>query len=292
MTVRQQEGSAALSSRSEARGMLMRLAVTPDDAVDLGDAALALAAFDRPDRALAPYRGHLDDLAAETGAALTEAQRGGDDGLAAHIAALQRVLVERYGYAGDDDTYDDLRNANMMWVIDRRRGLPVALGIIYLHCARRLGWKMEGLNFPGHFLLRLEQNGLRAIIDPFNGGRAVTAADMRDMLKATAGVAAELQPSYYQPVSARDVLLRLMNNIKLRHMAADDMPHALSALERMRLFAPDEASVWRETGLLHAHMGDVAGAVEALETFMSLSDNDRQRHHAAMLIQELRSRPR
>lgn len=284
---RQKEGNGALSSRSEARGALMRLAVTPDAAVDIGEAALALAAFDRPDRAIAPYRGHLDDLAAETGAALADS----DGGLAAQIAALQQVLVERYGYAGDDDTYDDLRNANTMWVIDRRRGLPVTLGILYLHCARRLGWRMEGLNFPGHFLLRLEHDGARAIIDPFNSGRPVTAADMRDMLKATAGAAAELQPAYYQPVSARDVLLRLMNNIKLRHIAADDMPHALSALERMRLFAPDEPSVWRETGLLQAHMGDVAGAVEALETFMSLSDNDRQRHHAAMLIQELRSRP-
>lgn len=287
MSLRQQERDGALSSRSEARGVLMRLAVTPDDAVDLGDAALALAAFDRPDRALDPYRGHLDDLATETGAALGDS----DGGLTAKIDALRRVIVDRYGYAGDDDTYDDLRNANLMWVIDRRRGLPVALGVLYLHCARRLGWRMEGLNFPGHFLLRLEHGGVRAILDPFNGGRTATVAEMRDMLKATAGNAAELQPSYYQPVSARDVLLRLMNNIKLRHIAADDMPRALGALERMRLFAPDEPSVWRETGLLQAHMGDRANAIAALETFMTLSGNDRQRHHAAMLIQELRSRP-
>jgi regulator of sirC expression with transglutaminase-like and TPR domain len=277
-----------LSSRSEARGVLMRLAVADDDAsVDLGEAALALAAFERPDRAMAPYRAHLDDLATEVGAACVDS----DGGTAAQVNALRAVIVERYGYAGDDETYDDVRNANLMWVIDRRRGLPVSLGILYLHCARRLGWDMVGLNFPGHFLLRLDHQGVRVILDPFNGGNLLNAMDMRGMLKAAAGNAAEMRPDYYQPVSARDVLLRLMNNIKLRHVASDDVPRALGVLERMRLFAPDEPSIWRETGLLEAHLGNRAAAVEALETFISLSDNDRLRRHAAVLIQELKGKP-
>jgi regulator of sirC expression with transglutaminase-like and TPR domain len=277
-----------LSSRSEARGVLMRLAVADDDAsIDLGEAALALAAFERPDRAMTPYRGHLDDLAAEVGAACADS----DGGTAAQVNALRAVIVERYGYAGDDETYDDVRNANLMWVIDRRRGLPVSLGILYLHCARRLGWDMVGLNFPGHFLLRLEHQGVRVILDPFSGGNLLNAMDMRGMLKAAAGNAAEMRPDYYQPVSARDVLLRLMNNIKLRHVASDDVPRALGVLERMRLFAPDEPSIWRETGLLEAHLGNRAAAVEALETFISLSDNDRLRRHAAVLIQELKGKP-
>lgn len=275
-----------MSSRSEARGVLMRLATLADDDIDIGEAALALAAFDRPDRAIAPYRAHIDDLAKEVG----EALGGSDGGLDAQIAALRAVIIEHYGYAGDDDTYDDLRNANLMWVIDRRRGLPVTLGILYLHCARRLGWRMAGLNFPGHFIVRLEHEGHRVILDPFNGGVELTVAEMRDILKAAAGDAAEMQPAYYQPAGCREVLLRLMNNIKLRHIASDDMNRALGALERMRLFAPDEPSIWRETGLLEAHVGNLSGAIAALETFMSMSHNDRQRHHAALLIQELKGR--
>lgn len=275
-----------MSSRSEARGVLMRLATLADDDIDIGEAALALAAFDRPDRAIAPYRAHIDDLAKEVG----EALGGSDGGLDAQIAALRAVIIEHYGYAGDDDTYDDLRNANLMWVIDRRRGLPVTLGILYLHCARRLGWRMAGLNFPGHFIVRLEHEGHRVILDPFNGGVELTVAEMRDILKAAAGDAAEMQPAYYQPAGCREVLLRLMNNIKLRHIASDDMNRALGALERMRLFAPDEPSIWRETGLLEAHVGNLSGAIAALETFMAMSHNDRQRHHAALLIQELKGR--
>lgn len=270
----------------------MRVAVQEDDAVDLGEAALALAAFDRPDRPTEPYRAHLAELVADvaSAAASPAAAAGAKPGLTMQIAALQSAIVDRHGYVGDDDTYDDLRNANLMWVIDRRRGLPVALGILYLHCARRLGWRLCGLNFPGHFLLRLEHDGARAIIDPFNGGREVDAADLRALLKSATGAAAELQPSHYQPVGAHNVLLRLMNNVKLRYVAADDMPHALAALERMRLFAPNEPSIWRETGLLEAHVGNAPAAVAALEIFLTLSDNDRQRRHAAMLIQELKSR--
>lgn len=275
-----------MSSRSEARGVLMRLATLADDEIDIGEAALALAAFDRPDRAIAPYRAHIEDLAKEVGEALGDS----DGGLEAQAGALRAVIIEHYGYAGDDDTYDDLRNANLMWVIDRRRGLPVTLGILYLHCARRLGWSMAGLNFPGHFIVRLEHEGRRVILDPFNGGGELTVAEMRSILKAAAGDAAEMQPAYYQPVGCRDVLLRLMNNIKLRHIASDDMNRALGALERMRLFAPDEPSIWRETGLLEAHVGNLSGAIAALETFMAMSHNDRQRHHAALLIQELKGR--
>ena len=114
--------------------------------------------------------------------------------------------------------------------------------------------------------------------------------DLRDLLKATAGSAAELEPGHYQPVSNREVLLRLQNNIKLRHLSAHDVPRALGVLEAMRLFAPGEAALWRETGLLEAHGGNIGGAIGALETFMELSDSERHRHQVATLIQQLKKR--
>src|SRR5699024_2784910 len=138
------------------------------------------------------------------------------DALDARIELINSLLFDRYGYEGDHDTYDDLQNADLMRVIDRRRGLPVALGILYLQIARSQEWAAEGLSFPGHFLIRLECGAERAIIDPFNEGQLRHPAELRELLKAMAGVEAELNPDHYAPVSNRDVLLRLQNNRKLR----------------------------------------------------------------------------
>lgn len=275
-----------MTSRAEAREILRRVGEQPDDEIDLAEAALALGVLELPGTPLDGYRRHLaaivDDLAQRVEPAA--------DSLETRIALLHEVIIERHGYSGDHDTYDDLQNANMLRVIDRRRGLPVALGILFMHAARSQNWPIMGLNFPGHFLVRMDVEGTRAILDPFNEGQVRTAVDLRDLLKATAGSAAELEPGHYQPVSNRDVLLRLQNNIKLRHLSGHDVPKALEVLEAMRLFAPLEPSLWRETGLLEAHAGNLRDAIAALETFMELTDSDRHRHQTASLIQQLKNR--
>lgn len=275
-----------MNSRPEAREILRRIGAQPDQDIDLAEGALALGALARPDLPLERYRRHLAALARD----VTDRFDPDSDCLEARIALLHEVVIERYGYSGDTDTYDDLQNANLMRVIDRRKGLPVALGILYLHAARTQGWDMVGLNFPGHFLVRLDMDGERAILDPFNGGQVRTAVDLRDLLKATAGTAAELEPGHYQPVGNRDILLRLQNNLKLRHLSSSDVPRALDTLEAMRLFAPEEPTLWRETGLLEAHSGNLEKAIAALETFIRLGGSEQQLHQAAMLIQQLKNR--
>src|SRR5204862_4626076 len=169
----------------------------------IGEAALALAALDRPQVALARYREHLATLARDLGAAAVGVAEA-----AARAAALRAVIVGAYGYRGDDLTYDDLQNANLMRVIDRRKGLPVALGILYLDAGRAQGWDTVGLGFPGHFLIRLAEGAERLILDPFHGGRVCDAASLRELLKVMAGQAVELSPEHYAPVADRDVLLR------------------------------------------------------------------------------------
>ena len=274
-----------MTSLAEARDILRRVGQQPDQDIDLAEAALALGVLDMPGTALDGYRRHLAAIARD----MTERADPESD-LQVRIALLRKVVIDRHGYSGDHDTYDDLQNANMLRVIDRRRGLPVALGILFMHAARAVGWDITGLNFPGHFLLRMDHEGERSIIDPFNEGQVRTVMELRDLLKATAGSAAELEPGHYQPVSNRDVLLRLQNNIKLRHLSAHDVPKALEVLDAMRLFAPDEPSLWREAGLLQAHSGNLNDAIKSLEIFMGLADSDQHRHQAASLIQQLKNR--
>jgi len=270
------------TDRATAEAFLRGLAGLGEARLPLAQAALALAALDRPRVDLARYHHHLAALVDEVGAA---ASRTSD-----RIEALNSVLIGRYGYAGDTLTYDDLQNANLMRVVDRRKGLPVALGILYIHAGRAQGWDVAGLAFPGHFMVRLEADGRRRIIDPFHQGRVREAAELRELLKSTVGQAAELSPEHYADVSDRAVLLRLQNNVKLRLVQTRQTEGALAAIDSMLLFAPEEASLWYEAGQINAALGKLLAAITALERFLTLTDDATARHRAALLLQQLRAR--
>jgi regulator of sirC expression with transglutaminase-like and TPR domain len=276
-----------IPGRDEIEAALRRVGARPDDAMELAPTALLLAALDRPRVALGRYRDHLAELAHDTADAATV---GDDKTIAGRIRALNDTLVAKHGYAGDDLTYDDLQNANLMRVIDRRRGLPVALGILYIHAARAQGWEVAGLHFPGHFMIRLDLGGERAVLDPFNGGVERDVPELRALLKAAAGAEAELRPEHYAPASNREVLLRLQNNLKLRLLKSGDAERALAVIERTLLFAPGCIDLWREAALVHAHLDNLGAAVGALERFLDLSEDGQARHRAATLLQQIKAR--
>lgn len=270
------------------RQVLTSVGRLEDSDINIAEAGLALAALDRQRSAPDTYQEHLAAIGAETRtAAGAECQAEGDAGLYARAVTLSKVLAGAFGYQGDRVTYDDLQNANLMHVIDRRKGLPVALAILYIHAARSQGWAIEGVNFPGHFVVRLHNAGRAVILDPFAGGEPCTTADLRRKLKAAAGEKAELQPEHYAPVGNRDILLRLENNLKIRLIQEGDLEKAAAALERMLLIAPKHAPLYREAGLIQARLGNLSAARGALERFLEISDNDSQRHHVARLIQDL-----
>lgn len=274
-----------MNTRQDALEALARVAAQDDDAIDLAETALALASLDRPRVSLDRYRDHLAELAASVRGATPD-----DAGLDDCVAALNAALFERHGYQGDTQNYDDLQNANLMRVIDRKRGLPVALSILALHAGRAQGWALAGVNFPGHFLIRLDRGAGRAILDPFHGGRTLGTGELRALLKSTAGQDAELAPVHYAALGNRDILLRLQNNIKLRQIQAGQIEAAVSTLEGMLAFAPAKAELWREIGLLHARLGQVRAALGALERFTVLETGHDERFRIAALMQELKSK--
>lgn len=280
------------ASAAEAR--LRAIGEAPGQPFDLAEAALALAVLARRELDLAPYRHHLAAIAEQVGQSSAEREggpeRSPDEMLRGRISALNATLVDRFGYEGDRATYDDLDNADLARVIERRRGLPVALGILWIHAARAQGWPIEGLAFPGHFLLRLGEGGPAAIIDPFDGGRVHDAASLRALLKASAGAQAELAPEHYAGVSDRDVLLRLQNNIKLRLIRDGRLAEAAAVIDRMLLFAPDQPALWRESGMVHARIGNLRRATGALETFLQMSESGEERRQAMLALQDLKSR--
>ena len=260
----------------------------PEEVLDIGALSLALAAVANPEARREPYLRHLKKLSAEV-AAYVGGYRGPVP-LPLRHEALVQVIHKRYGYVGTEDCFDDIEAANLMWVIDRRRGLPVAIGILYIHAAWHMGWPVAGVDFPGRFLIRLDADDGRLIFDAFECGKTLTAPDLRKVLKAMAGPDAELDPMHYQKAGPRAVLLRLQNNIKIRQLSAQRPGAALKTLETMVALAPNDAALWREMGILHARLHQLPAAISALEECMSHESSEKTRYQTSALLQELRSR--
>ncbi len=155
-------------------------------------------------------------------------------------------------------------------MLARRRGLPVALGVLWLHAARAAGWPAHGVDFPAHFLVALEGAGGQLVVDVFDGGAVLDAPALRALLKRVSGPQAELRPGLLRPAGTRAVLLRLQNNLRSRRLSAGDIAGALTATEDMLRIAPDQASLWREAGTMHQRLDQVGAALRCFDRFLAL----------------------
>ncbi len=274
---------APAAGRHEIEAALAVMGRGEDQEIKVAEAALLLAALDRPRVGLDRYRDHLQEMA-------TRLAAFGAEDLQQRHQALNLLLFDELGYAGDSATYDDLQNANLMRVIDRRRGLPVALTILYLHAARAQGWRANALRFPGHVVVRLSGEEGRLIVDPFNGGRKLDPQDLRGLAKAIGGPEAELTPDHIEAMSNREILLRLQNNIKVRRLQRGDLEGGLAALETMLRLAPGEWRLWREAAALHLRSGNLHAATLALDQVIDLAKEPEAQFEAAKAKQAIQAK--
>ena len=272
-----------MSEQEDPAEYLRRLGQAGDGPHDIAGAALMLAALDHSGRELDSYYKHLSDIAEH---AKSEARlaRTAEDG----ARAMAGLLVGHYGYDGDRLSYDDPQNADFITVIDRRRGLPVALGILYIHAARAAGFDAAGLNTPGHFLLRISLRGQEALIDPFNGGAAVD----RERLGAPPVMTThESDAPGAETVSDIEVLLRLENNLKLRAIQAGERTRSLEIAKRMVLIAPNQPELWIDLARLNEASGALGAAQKAYEGCLTLAKSGEALHNeAAIALSALKRR--
>lgn len=249
---------------------------------NIAEAALMLSQLDHSQASQAPYRAHLDEIAhyaREEAKLATTAE---------HMArALSALLSGRYGYDGDRLNYDDPQNADLMSVIDRRRGLPVTLGILYIHAARAAGCQAEGLNSPGHFLMRITYRGAEALLDPFNGGVMLE----REKLIVPPRMGGLGDSRIADPVSDTEVLLRLQNNLKQRASQAGDHGRALDITRRMVLIGPKRIELWLELARLQENAGSLGAARQAYEAALAVGrPGDVSLNEAALALNALKRR--
>ena len=258
----------------------LREAISSKDAdIDLAETALLLSALDDPSVDLVPYRQHLDLLASDIGAMT----RPGS-GLMECIDTLRVAVYTTHGYSGDRRTYDDIENANLIRVIDRRRGIPVSLGIICIHAWRVQGWSAAGIHSPGHFLIQVSTTGELAILDPFHGARQLAESNLHERFRAADGDSTENLLNGVVPVSNREILLRLQNNIRIRARQRGDTALALRTTESMLVLAKDAPVFRLEIAALKAKAGELKAALSDIESLLD-SHGAEELHEQAELLQ-------
>lgn len=259
------------------------LGLLEDEAIELDSAALQLAGLDHPDVDLDPYLetlGAITDQLAQAGASAHRPSEQAD--------ALAFVLGATHGFTGDRASYDDPDNADMIRVLDRRRGLPVSLSILYVAAARRVGWAAEVLNTPGHVLIRVGGDTEEPLLlDPFSDGAIVGADALARLLSGVLGGNAVPSSEHLAPMTNRGVLVRLLLNQATRAEAAGRPRRALTLFERITGFAPDNAHGWWERARLQLVHRDVAGARQSLSAMLEVTRDPAVRAHVGAALDSI-----
>ena len=242
------------------------LGLLDDEAITLDAAALEIAALDHPDEPLGPYLATLEQIAKRVLAVGSEATSAAD-----RASALAAVVAGEFGLTGDRDSYEHPDNTDLIRVIDRRRGLPVSLAIIYVAAARRLGWDADALNTPGHVLVRVGSPTEPVLIDPFNEGAVVGPPQLAALLAQMLGPRATPSADHLVPMSNRSVLVRLLTNAATRAEASGNRDRALTLFGRITTVSPSSALGWWERARLELASGDASAARGSLSALLEVT---------------------
>jgi regulator of sirC expression with transglutaminase-like and TPR domain len=244
-------------------------AVASDEPIDLARAALVIAKLEYPDLDPRPSLSRLEAL----GDRAAEAVARVDDGsLSEQLAAVSWQLFEAEGFAGNRAHYDDFRNSCLNSVLDRKLGIPITLALVFIEVARRAGIEVHGISFPGHFLLRGPEppDGRAAILDPFDAGRELEESDCRRLLTRFGGEDAVFSPALLRPCTPRQMIARILNNLKRTYVELRSFPQARAATSLILAIEPTLLSELRDRGLLAYHLDDYQSALRDLEDFVRL----------------------
>lgn len=261
---------------------IAHLGLMEDDAIQLDASALELAGLDHPGTDIETYVTLLDELTRRI-VAIGEDARSATD----RAAVLARVIAHEYGFSGDRDAYDDPDNADLIRVIDRRRGLPVSLSILYVAAARRLGWSADALNTPGHVLIRLGPDTAPVLVDPFDDGRIVTPGQLTTLLHRVLGGHGQPTNEHVAAMSNREVLVRLLMNQATRAEAGGDPARALALYERMTVIAPATGHAWWQRSRLELAGGHISAARASLSAMLEMTRDPAVRTTIAATLDSL-----
>ncbi len=235
-----------------------------DAPFSLAEAALYIALEEYPELEVQSYLQRLDTMAAEVSQQLPS-----EPYPLKILQAINHYLFETLGFQGNGQDYYDPRNSFLNEVLDRRMGIPITLSLVYLEIAHRIGFPMTGVNFPGHFLIRPEQEGMELWVDPFNHGEILFPEDCKDRLESMYQRPVELRAEFFEAIAPRQFLVRMLNNLKHIYLNQGDLYRCLAACERILLVDPDIVMEKRDRGVLYYQLGRWIEARQDLEDYLA-----------------------
>lgn len=293
-------------------GRFVELLERPNEAIDLAEAALIIAAQEYPGLNEGYYLDRLDAIASDVGlllAGTTEPLR--------IIEVLNSYLYGTLNFKGNETDYADPRNSYLNDVLERRVGIPISLSLIYLEIGKRLGLPLEGVNLPGHFIIRYQEPasqtlgrlnqgrerredndnseaGEQILLDPFNGGAVLSEEDCARIVQEMYGRPMSLAKVFLQAVTPRQFLTRMLTNLKANYVSTEDFERALKIEEFMVAVNPKDWSEIRDRGALRYRLGQRWKAIGDFQTYLrkqpDAKDADTIRKHIRTLYQEIAER--
>jgi len=258
-----------------------------EEHVDLAEAALVVALDEYPDLDIRAYIERLDGLA-------DALRRRMEPGLPVQqqLAALNQFLFDEEGFRPNPADYYDPRNSFLNDVLDRRLGIPLTLSIVYIEIGRRIGLPLSGVSFPGHFLAKCAVSGGVVVLDPYSGGISLSLSELCDrlkLLKAMQTPTEEQVASMLGTASARDILVRMLRNLKAIYANRGEVARALSCSDRILLVAPDASDELRERATLYLESECYQAAIADLERYLESAPDGQDAEEVREQLVDLRS---
>ena len=242
-----------------------------DARIDLAHACLLIAQDAYPSLDVERYLGDIERMAIRLRGRLPNS-----GGAEERVAALNQFLFEDLGFRGNTEEYYDPRNSYLNDVIDRKVGIPISLSVLYMAVGRRVGLPLEGVSFPGHFLVRLRLRAGVLVLDPFAAGAPQSETELRERLQrvlppgATDNVPISELPldQFIEPATNRQIVARMLRNLKAIYRETDKPERMLEVLNRMLLVAPDSTAELRERGIVYQRLECYRAALKDLSAYV------------------------
>ena len=265
------------------RKTFQQLVTLPDGAIPLAEASLMLACEEYPQLEISPYLDLLDKIAEIAAQKLFPA-----DSPVETIRKINMVLFEIFEFRGATDDYYDPRNSFFNDVLDRRVGIPITLSAVYMEVARRLNFPIVGVGMPGHFIVKYSDRVEEFFLDPFNRGEILTRDDCRQKIFERYGDSVEFTDRMLGRVTHRQILWRMLNNLKEIYLKAHAFDKGLAIVDMMLMVDPEEIPQFRDRGLLRLQLRQFPGAARDLEHYLRHAPAADDREGIEKHLKELR----
>jgi regulator of sirC expression with transglutaminase-like and TPR domain len=255
-----------LTHPAVARRRFVELVQGPEEALGLTETSLVVALEECPGLDLEHYLRRVT----EWSDAIRERVEGSRD-VGRIVDGLNRLLFEEEGFHGDMDDYDDPRGALLNEVLDRHSGMPLSLSILYIELSRRLGLDATGIAFPGHFLVKLSGPFGEIIVDPFDEGRVLTAAECQKMLDDVYGGGVRLREHHLKAFPRRNIIARLLSHLKKAYLAQHELERAAASIDRLLILDARDSYELRDRAALAMQLHAYRDAISYLERYLTIN---------------------